>query len=576
MSLRSPATRLAIAFVSWSAVWIVSSDYLLHFLFRPEAAWKLETVKGLVYVAVSGGLLWLSVRAMERDDARRRALNESKLRRLSESGLLAVASQAADGHLNYVNETFARLLGYAYHELIGMDVRNLTPQRYAHLKHAVQSELHAFGKTSLLEVELLRKDGTTVPVIGGRAKLDSPDGEELDYFVDITALKHEEKERELLQEQLLQSEKLNSLGQFAGGVAHNFNNELAVILGYASLLDAKLGHDDALHEKTAQIMKAGERARGVIRQLLAFSRKQPPHRQVVELNQAVLEMRAMLKPLLRENIELRVHTTKMLECIDVDVSQLQQIVLNLVLNARDAMPKGGKLTLAVEPNKTHNDSAEYVTLKVSDTGLGMDDAVKSRIFEPFFTTKQDAGGTGLGLATVHGFVEESNGQISCASKPGEGTTFSIRFPRIEQKAPPPTERLLQAPMKVVGTVLLAEDLDDLRDMLTEVLALKGLRVLPAFDGAEAVKIAKETHEKIDLIVTDVTMPRMTGPEAVKTIRQLRPSVKAIYLSGHADAVTPDNGDLFIAKPVMPEALISTIQECLGDGTKGAQSRGRAA
>src|SRR5439155_10702226 len=223
LSHRSAATRLAVAFVVWSATWVILSDYLVNALAPPSGFWRLQTEKGLIYVGVSSLLLWFSVRAMEKDEAARRALNESRLECLKESGLIGVAGRTADGTINYVNETLAQMLGYTYEELIGKKIGGLLSPKYAHIRERAEKELREFGRTQLVEVELLRKDGSLVPIIGGRATLSGAD-EEIIYFVDITKLRNSEEARKQLQEQLLHSEKINALGQLAGGIAHDFNN----------------------------------------------------------------------------------------------------------------------------------------------------------------------------------------------------------------------------------------------------------------------------------------------------------------------------------------------------------------
>src|SRR5215813_8762412 len=456
---RSAATRLALAFVVWSTIWVVFSDYVVNVFAPPLNFWRLQTEKGLVYVAVSGLLLWFSIRAMEHDEAARRALNEFRLKCLRESGLIGVAGRTADGTINYVNETLAQMLGYSYHELIGQKISGLVSPKYAHIHEEAGKELREFGRTSLVEVELLRKDGSLVPIIGGRAALGGTEGEEIIYFVDITKLRQSEEASKQLQEQLWHSEKINALGQLAGGIAHDFNNELAVIIGYASLLETASSADDT-QRGVSQILKAAERSRKLIRQLLAFSRKQIVHTEVIDLNHTIREMQPMLLLLLKKNIELRAILSEVEECIEIDPSHFEQVIVNLVVNARDAMPNGGIITVSVghsndagsakDPEATHH---EFVTLKVSDTGIGIDDSIKSRIFEPFFTTKEKSGSTGLGLATVYGIVKQNNGEIAVSSKPGQGSTFTITFPKAKGRSVRAPETPAEAPVSLSGTIL---------------------------------------------------------------------------------------------------------------------------
>jgi PAS domain S-box-containing protein len=579
LSHRSAATRLALAFVVWSALWVVFSDYLVNALAPPLHFWRLQTEKGLVYVAVSGLLLWFSIRVMEHDEAARRAANESRLKCLRESGLIGVAGRTADGTINYVNETLAQMLGYSYHELVGRKISRLLLPKYAYLQEQAEKELRELGRTSLVEVDLLRKDGSHVPIVGGRAALAGTDGEEIIYFVDITKLRQSEEARKQLQEQLWHSEKINALGQLAGGIAHDFNNELAVIVGYASLLETTSIPDDT-RRSASQILKAAERSRKLIRQLLAFSRRQVVNAEVIDLNRKIREIQSMLGLLLNRNIELCTALTEEEECIEIDPSHFEQVIVNLVVNARDAMPNGGVITISIgNSNNARSEEGtgvelhEFVTLKVSDTGIGMEDSVKSRIFEPFFTTKEKSGGTGLGLATVYGIVKQSHGDISVTSRPGQGSTFMLTFPRTKEKTVRrASETSTEAPLSLSGTILLIEDLDDLRELTADILSRRGLRVLAARDGVDAVKIASETPGSIDLIVTDVTMPRMSGPDAVRRIRESRPEVKVIYLSGYTESKMPEDGNALISKPITPEVLALAIRDSLMAQARGEHSK----
>jgi two-component system, cell cycle sensor histidine kinase and response regulator CckA len=584
LSRRSAATRLALGFVIWSTIWVVISDYLVNLLISPKKFWSLQTEKGLIYIAVSGLLLWLSVRAIELEEKRRRALNESKLQRLKESGLIGVAGRTPSGRLDYVNETFAQMLGYNYHELIGMEASKFIPSSYHHLKEQLEIQLHEFGRTPLLEFELIRKDGSRMPTLGGRAKLADANGGEICYFVDITQLRRSEKERQQLHEQLLQSEKINAVGQLAGSIAHDFNNELAIIIGYASLLEERLSQDEVSRSNTSLILKSAERARKLIRQLLTFSRKQKQRVEVIDLNHALRETDSMLRPLLNKNIELRVHLSDEEEFVEIDPSQFHQVTINLAVNARDAMPNGGVLAIELGHSSVNRDlnesgTAQSVVVKITDTGMGIPDSIQPRVFEPFFTTKEQSGGSGLGLAVVHGIVKQSNGEISLMSKPGQGTCFVLKFPRVERKRGQEMPALTLSPCSLSGTVLLAEDLDDLREMMVHILTQKGLQVFAASDGINAVRIANETQGSIDLIIADVAMPRMNGPDAVRRIRELRPGVKVMYLSGYAESFMPEEGDLLMTKPVTPEALVQAIHNCLTNDVrpeKPAQNRHFAA
>jgi PAS domain S-box-containing protein len=583
LSPRASATRLAVGFVLWSAIWVIGSDYLVDVFVPKLGFWLLQAGKGLIYVAVSVLIMWLSVLAIEKDEAGRRIRNESKLQRLRESGLIGVASRTASGRFDYVNETMAQMLGYEYHDLVGMESGKLVPAAYQDLKEKTEIQLREFGRSQLFEAELIRKDRSLVPVLGGRAKVAGTTGEEINYFVDITDLRRSEQERKRLQEQLLQSEKINAVGQLAGGIAHDFNNELAIIIGYASLLEERLAEDEVARAQTDHILKSAERARKLIRQLLMFSRKQPSQTEVIDLNRTIAEMESMLRPLLSENIDLRIYLSDEKLYIEIEPSQFQQILLNLVVNARDAMPFGGVLTITLGHSEIRSGekggSRQFVNLEVSDTGTGIDEAIKSRIFDPFFTTKEQSGGCGLGLAVVHGIVQQCDGEIHLTSQPGRGSSFLLKFPRAVPGVQREAQPSVQTAARLSGTVLLAEDLDDLREMLTQILSQKGLHVLAASDGINAVKVANETKGTIDLIVTDVLMPRMNGPDAVRRIRESRPSVKVVYLSGYTESVVPEGSDLLLAKPIAPEVLVQAVQNCLVGTTpqgKSAQMKDFAA
>ena len=567
---RSAATRIAIAFIIWSALWVVVSDYVLEHVARfQQRFWTAQTEKGLFYVFVSGLLLWLAVRAVEREEAARRQITESKLRLLKESGLIGVASWGEDRRFNYVNEALSQMLGYRRSELIGQEVRSLIPEEYVLSLLEAQEELRLHGRTSLHKGELIRKDGTTVPIVGGAGCLPGS-SERTGYFVDISELTESEEERRQLSEKLLHSEKLNAIGQLAGGVAHNFNNELAIIVGYSSMIDAAAEGDEVCHDRAQQVLKAAERARKLVGQLLAFSRKQELHREVIDVNLLLEEMRSMLRQVLDARIELRLTLSEEEECIDIDPSQFEQAIVNLAVNAQQAMPTGGILTIDVGHRNArvggiNTPEQPYVTVTLSDTGCGMTPATQARLFEPFFTTRQKSGGTGLGLSTAHGIVKQSGGDILIASELDKGTTFTLLFPRSESKPAPPVElKPVRSTEAMTATVLLVEDMDAVREMMAQILASKGLAVISAMDGLHAVEIARSQKNSIDLVLTDVVMPRMSGPEAVHQIRQSHPEIKVIYFSGYTDTELIDvsEGDVIIWKPIKPEALIETIRECL--------------
>jgi signal transduction histidine kinase/CheY-like chemotaxis protein len=379
------------------------------------------------------------------------------------------------------------------------------------------------------------------------------------------------------QEQLRQAQKMEAVGRLAGGIAHDFNNLLTVINGNNDLALRKLGDESAAHRNLDQIRKAGERARDLTRQLLAFSRKQVLQPKVLQLNSVVADIDKMLRQLIGEDVDLLTVLDPSLELVKADPGQLEQVLMNLVVNARDAMPKGGKLTIETgnvyldkDYADTHNSvqSGSYVMLAVSDTGSGMDSRTREKIFEPFYTTKEVGKGTGLGLSTVYGIVKQSGGNIWVYSEPGKGTTFKIYFPVVEQKIEVAAHS--SKPIALPGgseTILLVEDEVLVRNMAREVLQLSGYNVLEASHGKEALKITQEFDKPIHLVVTDVVMPQMSGPELAGLLEKSSPLLKVLYMSGYTDEAIVhhgvlDEGVAFLEKPFTPGAFARKVREVL--------------
>jgi PAS domain S-box-containing protein len=387
-----------------------------------------------------------------------------------------------------------------------------------------------------------------------------------------------EEEKNKLEEQLRQSQKMEAIGRLAGGVAHDFNNMLTGIIGYADLILLSLNRDHPLIAKVEEIKKAGKRAASLTQQLLAFSRKQMLQPKVLDLNLVVNDLKKMLQRLIGEDIELKTQLEPSLHWVKVDPNQMGQVLMNLVVNARDAMVRGGKIT--IETANVVLDQAygrkkgvslqpgPYVLLEVRDTGTGMDPETRSHIFEPFFTTKELGKGTGLGLSTVYGIIKQSGGYIWVDSQPEEGTTFQIFLPQAEgesalKESHPLSPHLLQGS----ETILVVEDNDLVRDMTSEVLKQYGYKVIEAPGGEPALKITQEYGEKIDLLLTDVVMPGLNGRELADQILSLRPGVRVLYMSGYADNAIVQYGVLnpglaFIEKPFSPETLAAKLRQVL--------------
>jgi len=362
---------------------------------------------------------------------------------------------------------------------------------------------------------------------------------------DISERKRAEAARLLLEEEFMQAQKMEAVGQLAGGIAHDFNNFLIIIRGYTEILLRRLGREAEGSREIAEVGKAAERAARLTRQLLAFSRKQIIEAEPLDLNAVVTEMQTMLDRLIGENIEVSIDLDDDLGCIRADGGQIEQIVMNLVVNARDAMPRGGKLvlktgnvTLAEAPTEAHPGAVagDQVLLTVTDTGEGMDAGTAGRIFEPFFTTKERGAGTGLGLSTVYGIVKQCGGRIDVDSEPGAGTTFSLYFPQVAGKPEafnplPPDERSLTGS----ETVLVVEDDKALRELGREIVESYGYTTLIAGDGAAALELVQAHHAPIDLLMTDILMPRMGGIELAERLSLLRPGLKVLYTSGYNDS-----------------------------------------
>ncbi len=399
----------------------------------------------------------------------------------------------------------------------------------------------------------------------------------------IATISRDETERRRLEEQLRHSQKMEAIGRLAGGVAHDFNNLLTGIIGYAELALRRLPPADALAHDLEEIRKAGRRAADLTRQLLAFSRKQVLQPRVVDLGQLVADMEKLLRRVIGEDVDLRIPRPPILGRVRADPGQLEQVVMNLAVNARDAMPRGGTLTIAVgaapadagNAPKAGAPPSPFVALAVTDTGSGMTDEVKAHLFEPFFTTKAVGKGTGLGLSTVYGIVEQSGGRIEVESASGRGTTFRILLPRVEAEESPARDRPTRGePPRGRETILLVEDEDPLRTLAGRVLRESGYAVLEARDGEEALRIASGLPAPPDLVVTDVVMPRLGGPDLAGRLAALWPALRFLYMTGYVAEETARRGladpsRALLEKPFSPGALLARVRDVL-DGRSGTR------
>ncbi len=391
-----------------------------------------------------------------------------------------------------------------------------------------------------------------------------------------STLQKNETHRQQLENQLRQSQKMDALGRLAGGVAHDFNNLLTVIKGHGDLLLGRLEPADSLRLSGLQIVKAADRAASLTRQLLAFCRMQLLQPKVLDLNALVSDMCSLLRRLVREDIAFAFQAGESLGRVKADPGQIEQVIINLTVNACDAMPEGGKLTIETHNVKVDEEWAAarppirpgaYVLLAVTDTGQGMDASTRARIFEPFFTTKEQGKGTGLGLATVYGVVKQSGGCIWVNSEPGKGARFEVYLPRVEERAEAArAQEVPDASVRRRATVLIAEDEEAVRELASEFVSSAGYTVLTAKDGAEALAIAERSAEPIHLLITDVVMPKMRGPELAKRLKVLQSDLKIVYMSGYLE-FNSGNGQFleegfFLQKPFSRNTLVGKVDEAL--------------
>jgi two-component system, cell cycle sensor histidine kinase and response regulator CckA len=497
---------------------------------------------------------------------------EKLFRLISENAVDMIALVDANGKRLYNSPSYSKLLGYSDEELQQTSAyEQIHPDDRA-LVAAAAEEARQTGMGRRLEYRIRHKDGRWL-VVESTASLVREHGKDDKMVIvnrDIT-------ERKQLEEQLYLSQKLEAIGRLSGGVAHDFNNLLGVIIGYTGALLKQIGADHPFREAVEEIEKAGNRAAALTQQLLAFSRKQVLEPKVMDLNLVVSDVQKMLHRVIGEDIELKIVLGESLGMVKADRGQIDQVILNLAVNARDAMPEGGKLVIeTLNAELTADDviryryviPGPYVLLKVTDTGCGMDAELQSHIFEPFFTTKGQGKGTGLGLATVYGVIKQSGGYIWVESAVGQGTTFSVYLPRVEEPQDSVIAReSLEFTARRIATILLAEDEDSLRKLTARTLKSAGHTVLEACDAAQALSVSKQTDSHIDLLLTDVVMPGMSGQALASELTVLRPETKVLYMSGYTDGAVATHGVLqsgisFIRKPFTGEELLQRIDDIL--------------
>lgn len=499
--------------------------------------------------------------------------SEARYRSLVQSSVYGIYRASLQGRFLDVNPALISMLGYASaEEVLLLDPEKdvfANPEEHNYLFDQFRNA----GRLDGIDVKWKRKDASSITVrISGRAVASEDEPADV-----LEAIAEDVTERRALEEQFRQAQKMEAVGRLAGGVAHDFNNLLMVISGYAEVILSKLEFDHPLSEKARAIQQAADRATTLTRQLLAFSRKQLLELKIVDLNAIVSDMERLLRPLIGENVELVAKLAPDAGYTRADAGQLEQVLMNLVVNAKDAMPSGGTLTIQTE-NILIDDSTRrgqtfirpgsYVMLSVSDTGMGMDKETQSRIFEPFFTTKEKGKGTGLGLSTVYGIVKQSGGYVMVQSELGSGSTFHIYLPQVEGAAEKQAAPAARAAAGGTETILLVEDEESVRQLVHDTLEAKGYKVVDAGNGDEGIRVAARYDGKIDLLITDVVMPGTGGRELAQQIVKSRPGTKVLYLSGYAeDAILSEGGienaTAFLQKPFTLQNLSRKVREVLG-------------
>jgi two-component system cell cycle sensor histidine kinase/response regulator CckA len=504
---------------------------------------------------------------------------------IGENAADMIAVVTANGERLYNSPSYQKVLGYTPEEL---EKTSAYEQIHPDDQPAVKLAADEAKKTGIgrrIEYRIRHKNGEWRVLESTASAVRNDNGEVAKLVIvnrDITERRH-------LEQQLLLSQRLEAVGKLSGGIAHDFNNILGVIIGYSEALQEKMAADDPMREAVDEIEKAGQRAAALTQQLLAFSRKQVLEPKILDLNSIVTDVEKMLRRLIGEDVDLEIIPSPTLGRVKADRGQIEQVILNLAVNARDAMPRGGQLKIETMNADLDEDDARrkryvvpgpYVMLQVSDTGSGMSAEVQSHIFEPFYTTKEQGKGTGLGLATVYGVVKQSGGYIWLESEIGKGSKFQVYLPRAEGVATEPARKQPSLIAHGLGTILVAEDEPSLRKLTCNTLKEAGYKVLEAEDASKAIEIAKHSDSDIDLLLTDVVMPGMSGRELAENLSLKCPRMKILYMSGYTDGAVAahgilESGIVILRKPFSRVQLQQSVAEMLAKNPRQGKTEENA-
>ena len=535
------------------------------------AAGDLAARSGLVSTQGEFGQLGRTFDEMA-EEIQRREEEFARLAMAVEQSAEAIVLTDREGKILYVNPAFERITGYSREEVVGKTHRFLQSGKHDKSFYLQMCEVLLRGEVWEGHFINRRKDGTLYE----EDATISPVRDSAGNIVSFVAVKRDVTRLLSLEKQVRMAQKMEAVGTLAGGIAHDFNNALTVIIGFGEMLKRRIASDPKSVSDLDQILGSAERASVLTRQLLTFARRQIIDPVILDLNQAVTDLEKLLRKVTREDIEIKIFPAESPMTIRADPGQIDQVLMNLCLNARDAMPAGGRLVIETGTTSLEEGflkqypymkAGRYVVLSVSDTGIGMDEKIRERVFEPFFTTKGPDKGTGLGLAVVYGIVKQHNGFIHVYSEPGKGSTFRVYFPAVD--APPDTKIAASKAVTPGGneTILLTEDEESVRNMMEQTLKSYGYRVLAACDGEEAVDIFRRHGKEIAIAVLDVVMPKMGGKQAYDVMITTTPELKVLFLSGYSSNAIHDDfvlrpGLPFLQKPFGPEALARKVREVL--------------